>query len=512
MGNLLKNERLKQYKKVSTWILIGVILAFSLLTLGITKFSYYQMSRYSYGMDWEDRYTQEIQNSQRELNNNAQEDPQYQNSLRYDIEKFTYLSENRIEPSDWRVDVVTAYYAALTNIADLELKEGGPDPMIAQYQAQADVFKSILDKNDWRELVRQKMKLLEEGENSGLISILLNYQLPETGEERQVAREVLQMQLDYGVKPLSTSLQYYYGYNSRQTPEDAWKNNNLTKIQNNRLSLLRGENTDGRVLSSQSRATLQQDINVYVEQLRTNAEPVASDSFMGLLDSSASSLSLISIILMVMAGGMIAGEFSSGTVKLLLITPHKRREIFWAKALLLLEITLIALGAMFVVSFLFCGVLYGFQGIASMQVLSLFGSVVRIPYLLFVLMKYLLNLLPILVFGALAYMLSAVTRKGAVAIAVSILLMFGGSMFTAILSSLNSIVVPGAKFLFFCNTDLSIYLPTPSAVSMMGMMTGSSVRTVDPSMTLPFSVIVLLVYLVCFLWIARDSFCRRDVK
>ena len=47
---------------------------------------------------------------------------------------------------------------------------------------------------------------------------------------------------------------------------------------------------------------------------------------------------------------------------------------------------------------------------------------------------------------------------------------------------------------------------------MMGMMTGSSVRTVDPSMTLPFSVIVLLVYLVCFLWIARDSFCRRDVK
>ena len=255
MGNLLKNERLKQYKKVSTWILIGVILAFSLLTLGITKFSYYQMSRYSYGMDWEDRYTQEIQNSQRELNNNAQEDPQYQNSLRYDIEKFTYLSENRIEPSDWRVDVVTAYYAALTNIADLELKEGGPDPMIAQYQAQADVFKSILDKNDWRELVRQKMKLLEEGENSGLISILLNYQLPETGEERQVAREVLQMQLDYGVKPLSTSLQYYYGYNSRQTPEDAWKNNNLTKIQNNRLSLLRGRiPTDG--FSAASRAPL----------------------------------------------------------------------------------------------------------------------------------------------------------------------------------------------------------------------------------------------------------------
>lgn len=31
-------------------------------------------------------------------------------------------------------------------------------------------------------------------------------------------------------------------------------------------------------------------------------------------------------------------------------------------------------------------------------------------------------------------------------------------------------------------------------------------------MTLGFSVIILLLYTVCFLWIARDSFCRRDIK
>ena len=199
------------------------------------------------------------------------------------------------------------------------------------------------------------------------------------------------------------------------------------------------------------------------------------------------------------------------SLKLLLITPHKRREIFWAKGMILLEITLIATGALFVASFLLCGILSGFSGIGDMQVLALFGQVVRLPYLLFVLLKYLLNLLPVLVYGALALMLSAVTRKGAVAIAVSIILYVGSSMVTTILLVLSGagIIIPGMKFLFFCNTDLTGYLPGMNSMMNMGMPAGLKI---DPSMTLGFSVVVLLVYLVCFLWIARDSFCRRDIK
>lgn len=47
--------------------------------------------------------------------------------------------------------------------------------------------------------------------------------------------------------------------------------------------------------------------------------------------------------------------------------------------------------------------------------------------------------------------------------------------------------------------------------SMMNMGMPAGLK-IDPTMTLSFSVVVLLIYLVCFLWTARDSFCRRDIK
>ncbi len=46
-----------------------------------------------------------------------------------------------------------------------------------------------------------------------------------------------------------------------------------------------------------------------------------------------------------------------------------------------------------------------------MQVLSLFGQVIKMPYLLFVLFKYVLYLLPVIFYMSLALMLSAITRK-----------------------------------------------------------------------------------------------------
>lgn len=219
-----------------------------------------------------------------------------------------------------------------------------------------------------------------------------------------------------------------------------------------------------------------------------------------MMDVSTGSLELVSLLLMVLAGGIIATEFGTGTIKLLLITPHRRSKIFWSKALLLLEVILITSGAMFVMSFLVGGLLTGFADLAAMQVTPLFGTVVRIPYLLFILLKYLLFLLPVIAYSSLALMLSAVTRKSAVAIAVSILLMFGSEMVLSIVTVVGAaagFTIPGLKFLLFSNTNLSAYFPS----SMGGLsLTGGLSSTIDGTMTLGFSVIILLLYTVCFLW------------
>ena len=177
------------------------------------------------------------------------------------------------------------------------------------------------------------------------------------------------------------------------------------------------------------------------------------------------------------------------------------------------EITLIATGALFVLQFLVSGLFGGFNGIGDMYLTPLFGSIVRVPYLLVMLYKYLLFLLPVFAFGALALMLSAVTRKAAAAVAVPILLMYGGEIVNSILCSVSSsFVVPGVKFLLVTNTNLDAYFLQSSSVMQDLLVGGSGNALPDPTMSLLFSIAILVVHIACFLWIARDSFCRRDVK
>lgn len=115
--------------------------------------------------------------------------------------------------------------------------------------------------------------------------------------------------------------------------------------------------------------------------------------------------------------------------------------------MLLLEITGLILAGMFVLSFLTSAAFNGFGGIGDMVVVSVFGNVVRLPFLLIIVLKYLLYMLPVLAYGGLALMLSAVTAKAPVSIAVSLLLMFGSKagMLMVVLGSVAMLGAPAAR-------------------------------------------------------------------
>ncbi len=487
MGNLIRNERLKLYKKPSTWILTGIIVALSLVGL---IFSHLLLGS-SYEYDWRMDYENQLENCTMWL----KEDPG-DLSIARQVEEYTYLLDNEIPPSDWRSTAVSEYFdMKYSNIVYDETGEGStvaePDE---ETGARMERLKPLIEQNDWRGYVEGQIADLESG-----------YTPSASEEEKQVAIEVYNLQLEYDVPPSgrSTSL----------SRESDWRAAEIDSIFGNKLALVQGE-YNGALLTRHQRAELEQANAVSLRRLATGTAPVGSQSFLGLLESTATSMELITLLLIVFAGGMISTEFGTGTIKLLLITPHRRKKIFWAKAAILLEITLITVGAVFLFAFLLSGIFTGFSGIGDMQVMTLFGRVVRFPYLLYIVMKMLLLLLPVLAYGALALMLSAVTRKSAVAIAVSLLLMFGSEIIMALISAYTMYgggVIPGIKFLFFANTSLGTYLPSASG-SISAIMGGSVGATVDGTMTLGFSVAVLLVYTACFLWIARDSFCRRDVK
>ena len=501
MGNLIRNERLKLYKRPSTWILTGIIVALSLIGLILSNL----LMGSAYVYDWRWSCEQEIEYYTMVL----RENPEDAEAAKY-LEINTYRLENDISPSDWRSSALEEYaslkygsgYGDKSGLITIgpdgqpsDGTDGGTAEPDAETLERANALKAMIDSNDWRSYVEQKIADLESG-----------YTPSANEDEKQVSIEMYGLYLEYDVPPSSG---IYYGDNTAD-----WRYTQIQSIYANKLALIRGEDDYGNLLSQNKRARLEEENAVSIQRIATDTPPVESASFLGLLESTVTSMELVTLLLIVFAGGIIASEFGTGTVKLLLITPHRRKKIFWSKAVILLEITLITVAAVFVLAFLLCGAFTGFQGIGTMQVMTLFGQTARFPYLLYIVMKMLLLLLPALAYGALALMLSAVTRKSAVAIAVSLLLMFGSQIVMALIVAYTSYgggVIPGIKFLFFANTDLAAYLPSSSGA--IGAIMGTSGGSLpDNSMTLGFSVAVVLIYTACFLWIARDSFCRRDVK
>lgn len=505
---LVKNERLKMYKRPSTWILMGIIVVMTLFNLVISLMMY--SSYDSFNRTWQEQYNDWIINFQHQLKESP-EDYYTQQSL----ESIKFLLENEIPPQDWRTDVVFAYYDLKAGrrdntgtdpgkmpiiigedgyIPDGETGENQPDLAEEERVDRMEKLQKILKNNDWREYIKLQIDDIKSGYRI----------IPSKNEqEKQVLIEVYELYLKENIVPVAESMnRYYYNYGQNSNESETWKSSQIERIKNYKLNLLRGENDNGELLTKTMRKALEREMEISLTRLRTNTPEINPDSFLRLLETAGTMSELFAILLIIYASGIFAAEYSSGTIKLLLITPHRRRKIFWSKIYILLELTIIAVAANFILAFLLSGVSRSFEGIGQMQVFPLFGSVIRIPYILYIIIKYVMMIIPVLVYGALAVMLAVVTRKNSVAIAVTLMLVFGNELIITILAALrNFFVIPGIKFLLFANTNLANYLNINSTVGL-----------VDTTMTLGFSVVVLLIYMVCFLWTARDSFCRRDVK
>ncbi|GMA60118.1 ABC transporter permease [Alicyclobacillus fastidiosus] len=211
-----------------------------------------------------------------------------------------------------------------------------------------------------------------------------------------------------------------------------------------------------------------------------------------LMDDASALTMLITIFAAVVAGDSVAGEFSSGTVKLLLTRPVSRLQILWSKYLSVLLFAFGFVALLFIASWVVGGLVFGFGGAsASYQYVDAHQALQQIPYAAEVMRSYGFALIPLLMTLTVSFMISALFRSSSLAIAVSILLMFAG---TLVVGALSRYVWD--KYILFANENLGQYF-----------VGGPMVH----GMTLGFSVVVLAVYFVLFHAVAALAFHRRDV-
>ncbi|MEC2343744.1 ABC transporter permease [Paenibacillus barengoltzii] len=192
---------------------------------------------------------------------------------------------------------------------------------------------------------------------------------------------------------------------------------------------------------------------------------------------------LVSIYAAVIAADIVAGEFTWGTIKLLLIRPWTRTKVLLSKLLAVLLFTL-AMSAVFFVIALAVSFL-----IFSNEPSQYLGD----SPLSRILESLLYSYVDLLVIAAFSFMLSTVFRSSGIAIGLSIFILFAGNIFTLLFHPSR---YAWAKYLLFTNMDLSQY---------RGGQVGPA------GMTLGFSITVLAVYVLLFLAVAWLVFKKRDV-
>ncbi|MGQ8870933.1 ABC transporter permease [Paenibacillus sp. TSA_86.1] len=198
---------------------------------------------------------------------------------------------------------------------------------------------------------------------------------------------------------------------------------------------------------------------------------------------------LNTIFCVVIAAESVAGEFTWGTIKLLLIRPWSRSKILASKYLTVVGFSILSTLLVIGMAMLSSYILFSHDAPVESNIIAT-EALTRWGYLY----------IDLFITLAIAFMVSSVFRSGALAIGLSLFIMFTQNIFSLIF---NPDRYEWAKYVLFNNMNLSKYM---NASSDIGLMNGPSA-----GMTLGFSLAVLAAYYVIFMVISWVVFNKRDV-
>ena len=423
--------------KVSTKIMIVLIIICALGLSGIALFAKHNMESNNYSSyDATGDYQQTI-----DWLKDTNGDPN-------EIAMWQYLIDNDIDSDDWRYDVLSAIFA-----------DGTGD---------MSGIKKYLDDNDWRGFCQYRLDndILTEGE-----------------------KWEYQYRLD---KDISFD------------KSNEKKNDLIMTVANakNTIATMGDAKSDGQNI----RAKLEDNIKLALYQLDNDkldntanqmtlfetSEP-EQITFWTVFLTSTSLVTVVALLAIVIAGGIVSSEFSQGTVKFLLINPVKRWKILMSKYFTVITVGYIMLCILFVVMIPITGLMLGFDGFSTPYIYVSGGEVKEMPTLLYAAEQYLMKSVEMVVMSTLAFAISSLVRSTALAIGVSVFTMCIGSTVTQLLGQLGQ---DWARFLVFANTDLA-------SISKGG--------SIFAQHSLTFAVGVLIAHMVVFLLTAWDGFTKRSV-
>ncbi|MGG4143399.1 ABC transporter permease [Paenibacillus algorifonticola] len=231
--------------------------------------------------------------------------------------------------------------------------------------------------------------------------------------------------------------------------------------------------------------------NEYALENGVSPDRMTSWKFLSLVSNF---LPFVTLFTLIVASDIVASEFKWDTMKLLLIRPVRRYKILLAKYCSVLMFSALLICMIFLSSWIIGTLLFGVDGASEPFIFSKDKqNYEHIPMVMHVFLSYGLKMITLCVIVTMAFVISILFRSNSLAIAFSVFILFGGNMISAFLSRIQP---EFAKYFLFSHLNLEAYF------------TGTPIVE---GVTLPFSLIILSGYMLCFYAAGWVVFTRREM-
>lgn len=475
---LIQNEYIKTLKKTSTKVIFVLIFLSVFAIIGIAKWAEYEMQYYQ--DEYMDYMTDEIDYQSRIDELNETKEPGYQ----FDIEKLEFLNNNKIDSKSWR-------FLATEQLFEYETSYDENENVTVEYvypEAERKMLEKFIVNNDWKNFCKSMvavMKMIpgvtEDNYWEYEYRIKNDIPLPDSVEEQldwrnQLIYEVKDYKENIANQQPTSSLQEMLPSGSA-TSDSGKEETPISAEANMKVALYRLEN----------------NIEVNVADNKEGFEAL-DVNFWSVCFASNSLIKIVGMLIIVITGGALANEFSSGTIKFLLINPVKRWKILLSKYIMSITFGYIIIFTMYILSILLSMLFFGTDMISAEYISYIDGKIVVTNGFFELFKTYMLSSINVVVMATLAFSISSLVRSASLAIGISLFSLLSGNVIISILK--EGLAIDWTRYLLFANTDLA------------KIASGNSIYT---NHSLTFAIGVIAVHLIVFFLIAWDGFTRREI-
>jgi ABC-2 type transport system permease protein len=480
--NLTLNEIIKQFKKKSILIVTILIFLSSIaIPIGLKLI---QGDEVDYSAD---NYRYEIEEITKQISKINISTEQGKINVKFLESKKQYnqfLLDNEIKSNSWRYNYSQNYLRELIEIDIVELIKSGVNIDTISNVLPDDISKADFDEikllskdklnlelnklnnkssnivkdiktNNYKNYLKNQIgykKDLINSYNKELSSLKKDVKDNNISNDIKTSIADIENKLNFENKLLKV-IQYRYD-NEISFDANSWKNKTLDDISQNI------KNASAKIISEEDYKR-QNIYNVtyaqYVQKYNSDHDKYLNNIKMGWysldknipmpkFESSArdavNSLvgiytTIASIIVIILAGGIVSSEFNRNTIKLLMIRPVSRVKIILSKFISVLLIGyFIMFGSMALVTIV-NGFIFGFSDFAIPIIKMSAETVITQNYIISLFLNLIFYSISMIFIGSFAFVLSTVTKNTTVSVAVSIIILLGSLPVSAILLGKN---------------------------------------------------------------------------